>query len=154
MALPGEKPLIIAYHAECIDGCACAWAVAKAFRVDRGQHDDVTYVPYAHHAVAESEDKIRAALKPDAVLYFVDAAPTKKFLDELMTPGAEGKPKAATITVLDHHETRPKSSRITRRRSRPEAAPCRGSTSISANSAAPPRIWSGRKCCPAKGRPK
>ncbi len=99
------KPLIIVYHADCVDGAACAWTVAKKHGVADKPDPNVTYIPYAHHDVAAAEAKIRAALKPGATLHFVDAAPEKKFLDELMTPDASGQPKVATLNIDDHHES-------------------------------------------------
>lgn len=108
MASKEGKPLIVVYHANCVDGAACAWCVAKAHGVDtsdgkKGQ--DVTYIPYAHHDRKEAEKQIRAALKSGAALYFVDVAPTREFLDELMTPRPDGQAKVANISVMDHHET-------------------------------------------------
>lgn len=99
------KPLVIVYHDDCVDGAACAWAVAKAHGADKGKHDNVTYIPYAHHDKGKAEDKIRAALQEDATLYFVDVAPTKEFLDEMMTPGKDGKAKVRQVNVMDHHES-------------------------------------------------
>lgn len=100
-----DKPLIIVYHDDCVDGAACAWAVAKSHGVDQGQHENVTYIPYAHHDKGKAEDKIRAALQEGAELYFVDVAPAKEFLDELMTPGEDGNAKVRQINVMDHHES-------------------------------------------------
>lgn len=51
----------------------------------------------------QAEDKIRAALRTDAEVYFVDVAPTPGFLDELMTPDAKGAAKAQKIHIMDHH---------------------------------------------------
>jgi len=103
---PTPKPLVVVYHADCIDGAASAWAVAKAWGQD-DPHDrkntNITYIPYAHHNVAEAEDNIRAALRSDAEVYFVDVAPTPAFLDELMTPDAKGTAKAQKIHIIDHH---------------------------------------------------
>lgn len=101
------KPLVIAYHADCIDGAACAWSVAKAWGVadekPDAQKSNITYVPYAHHDVEAAEQEIRKALTPDAELYFVDVAPTAAFLDSLMTPDENGHAKVEKIHVLDHH---------------------------------------------------
>lgn len=101
------KPLVIVYHADCVDGAACAWGVAKAHGVDKEpeKQKNVTYIPYGHHNQQSAEDQIRAALKEEATLYFVDVAPKKPFLDELMTPDANGRAKARLISVIDHHES-------------------------------------------------
>lgn len=108
MATTKGQPLIVVYHANCVDGAACAWCVAKAHGVDtpdgaKGQ--DVTYIPYAHHDRKDAEQQIRAALKTGAALYFVDVAPSREFLDELMTATDLGDAKVANITIIDHHET-------------------------------------------------
>jgi nanoRNase/pAp phosphatase (c-di-AMP/oligoRNAs hydrolase) len=100
------KPLVVVYHADCIDGAACAWSVAKAWGQDdpRDQkNSNITYIPYAHHDFEDAEDKIRAALREDAAVYFVDVAPTSAFLDELMTPDDKGTAKAQKIHIMDHH---------------------------------------------------
>lgn len=101
------KPLIIVYHADCVDGCACAWGVAKAHGVDLEpeKQKNVTYIPYGHHNQEAAEEQIRAALQGDATLYFVDVAPKKPFLDELMTPDKEGRAKVNLIRIIDHHES-------------------------------------------------
>ena len=105
MASPEGAPLVVVYHADCIDGAACAWGVAKAHGIDKQKDANVTYIPYAHHDVEKAQEQIRAALVGNANLYFVDVAPTPKFLDELMTPDKDGKAKVATIRVMDHHES-------------------------------------------------
>jgi hypothetical protein len=108
MASKTGKPLIIVHHAKCIDGAACAWCVAKAHGVDTPEGRkgrDVTFIAYAHHERKEAEEQIRAALKTGALLYFVDVAPSREFLDELMTPGKDGQAKVESISVMDHHET-------------------------------------------------
>ena len=99
------KPLVVVYHADCIDGAACAWGVSKAWGADAKTDHNVTYIPYGHHDTDEAERKIRAALKPDAEVYFVDVAPSPALLDELMTADQDGKAKAAAIHVMDHHKS-------------------------------------------------
>lgn len=99
-----EKPLIIVYHGNCIDGAACAWAVAKSRGIDEVSPANVTYIPYEHYAAAKAEEKIRAALAPEAEIFFADVAPKRAFLDELMTPEA-GHPKVEAVHILDHHKT-------------------------------------------------
>src|ERR1044072_4541503 len=99
MASKDEQPLIIVYHADCVDGAACAWAVAKSHGVEKKDNPNVTYIPYAHHDVATAERKIRAAMKEGARLYFVDVAPTPEFLDEIITPNLKGKPKVEEVDI-------------------------------------------------------
>jgi len=107
MTQHGSKfPLVIVYHADCIDGAACAWSVAKAAGSDYNKkHPDpnVTYIPYAHHNVEDAQQQIRAALTPQTRLYFTDVSPAPAFLNELMIPDTDGQAKAASIHVLDHH---------------------------------------------------
>jgi nanoRNase/pAp phosphatase (c-di-AMP/oligoRNAs hydrolase) len=105
MAVQNSSPLVVVYHADCIDGAACAWGVAKAHGIDKAKDADVTYIPYGHHDVEKAQEKVRAALKENARVYFVDVAPTPKFLDELMLPDAAGRAKAASIQVIDHHDS-------------------------------------------------
>lgn len=100
------KPLVVVYHADCIDGAACAWSVAKGWAQEdpRDQkNSNITYIPYAHHDVDAAEDKIRSAMTADAEVYFVDVAPTPQFLNELMTPDDTGAAKAEKIHIIDHH---------------------------------------------------
>jgi len=99
------KPLVIVYHADCIDGAACAWGISKAWGVDTKKDHNTTYIPYGHHDTDEAERKIRAALKPDADVYFVDVAPNPGLLDELMTPDQDGKAKIEAVHVMDHHKS-------------------------------------------------
>lgn len=107
MASKDGKPLIIVYHADCVDGAACAWTVAKAHGVDRKPEEqkNVKYIPYAHHNAAAAEEEIRQSLKEGGQLYFVDVAPNRGFLDELMTPDDNGRAKVAGINVMDHHHS-------------------------------------------------
>lgn len=105
MAAKEPAQLVVVYHADCIDGAACAWAVAKSEGIDKKKDADITYIPYAHHDVEKAQEKIRAALTENSNLYFVDVAPTPKFLDDLMTTDNDGKAKAATIRIMDHHES-------------------------------------------------
>jgi len=88
-------PFLIVYHADCIDGAASAWVVARA-------HPDAptSYIPYAHYAKDTAEESIRRSLTPGTALYFVDCAPDKGFLDELLKDGT-----ASSIHILDHHKS-------------------------------------------------
>jgi hypothetical protein len=105
MGAADGRPLIIVYHADCIDGAACAWCIAKAHGIDDGPRPQVTYIPYAHHDSGTAEDNIRAALAADAKIYFVDVAPTRGFLDELMRSGPDGAAKVKAVHIMDHHES-------------------------------------------------
>lgn len=87
--------LIIVYHANCIDGAASAWAVAKAHKAE----ETAIYLPYEHFNHPAAEKKIRAAANPDAEIYFVDVAPEKDFLDELLASAVK------SIHILDHHKS-------------------------------------------------
>ena len=102
MTVESKKEVIIAFHASCIDGAACAWAVSEGLK-EKHKDAKVTYVPYAHHALGEAEQKIREAVKPGSEIYFVDVAPQKKFLDELMSLDATRAPD--TVHIYDHHKT-------------------------------------------------
>ncbi len=88
-----SSPLIVVYHADCIDGAASAWTIAKAL-----DDKNISYIPYDHADRAASEDKIRAALAPGAEVYFADITPEKHFLNELLT-------SAQTVHILDHHKS-------------------------------------------------
>jgi hypothetical protein len=85
-----SKPLVIAYHADCIDGAASAWLAARA------QGDNVIYIPYDHSDKKGSEEKLRAALTDKEEVCFVDVTPEQPFLKGLLSAGKK-------IQILDHH---------------------------------------------------
>lgn len=87
-----DAPLVVAYHADCIDGLACAWGVHKKFT---GR--ETIYVPISHHDHEAGEKAVLAALKPGSELFYVDAAPERAFLDKL------AQLNISAITVIDHH---------------------------------------------------
>lgn len=102
MSEKAVENIIIAYHADCIDGAASAWAVTESLQ-QRNIKANITYVPYEHSSADIAEDSIRAALsQPSAKIYFVDVAPEKHFLDELMTTE---NGRISEIHVLDHHKS-------------------------------------------------
>ena len=91
------KPLVIVYHADCIDGAASAWIIAKAHGLeDADSQKKVTYVPYSHAAPTEAADKIRQAVATGSEIYFADITPEKHLLNELISSGQH-------IHLLDHH---------------------------------------------------
>ncbi len=98
MGKQAKNPLIIVYHADCIDGCAAAWVVSMA--QDAKTKNNITYVPYEHFNSVPAKDKIRAAISSGAELYFVDITPAKHFLNELMS-----SPKLKAVHILDHHKS-------------------------------------------------
>jgi hypothetical protein len=89
-------PLLIVYHADCIDGAASAWVVSEAAAQEgRSFH----FLPYAHFDTAKAEADILETLKYSAhEIYFVDVAPSVSFLDRLGVMGI-------TVHVLDHHQS-------------------------------------------------
>ena len=87
-----DAPLVVAYHADCIDGLACAWGVHKKF-----PGRETIYVPISHHDHEAGEKAVLAALKPGSELFYVDAAPERAFLDKLANLNLHA------ITVIDHH---------------------------------------------------
>lgn len=87
-----DAPLVVAYHADCIDGLACAWGVHKKF-----PGRETIYVPISHHNHEAGEKAVLAALKPGSELFYVDAAPERAFLDKLALLNI------SAITVIDHH---------------------------------------------------
>lgn len=92
------NPLVIVYHADCLDGAASAWVVAKAKQLEKTPQRTVTYVPYGHHDAAPSEAAILSALQNDTAVYFVDVSPERRFLDTLMSDA-----RVTKVRVLDHH---------------------------------------------------
>ncbi|MBI1215367.1 MAG: hypothetical protein GC185_06065 [Alphaproteobacteria bacterium] len=98
-----SRHLIVIYHDACIDGLAAAWAFDRKWGEDKSVH--ISYIPYSHHDIPASEQKIRAELTPDAEIMFVDVAPTRAFLDQLMSPASYKLPMPARIAVIDHHES-------------------------------------------------
>lgn len=74
------------YHAGCPDGFGAAWAVHRAWG------DDGRYVARGH------EDRVRLPDCEDALVTFVDIAPSREELRELARV-------ADQVVVLDHHVT-------------------------------------------------
>lgn len=99
MAL-APKPLLVVYHADCLDGAVSAWALAQSQGIDSYGDPRATYVPYSHHNTAISEDAVRRAVETGMEIYFVDVSPSRKLLDDLMQPG-----EALRVHILDHHKT-------------------------------------------------
>lgn len=91
-------PLVIVYHADCLDGAASAWVVAKSKRLDKAPQRAAAYIPYGHHDAAPSESAILAALQDRTAVYFVDVAPERAFLDILMNDT-----RVSSVRILDHH---------------------------------------------------
>lgn len=98
-----NRHLIVIYHEDCIDGLASAWAFDQKWGPDPRVH--ISYIPYGHHARAETEDQIRKELTESAEVFFVDVAPMKPFLDEIMAPLSSGLPPVKSVRVLDHHKS-------------------------------------------------
>ncbi len=95
-ALPTSPPIIV-YHADCIDGAASAWIIAKALGGEDAAAKDVAiFIPYRHNDSKTGEEAVRAALHTDGAVYFADLTPEKPFLDELLASGKD-------VHVLDHH---------------------------------------------------
>lgn len=99
-----NRHLLVIYHMDCIDGLASAWAVDCKW----GRDEDVRldYIPYGHHNIEEAENTIRRHLstsdKAQTIdVVFVDVAPTRAFLTELLTPPA----RATRVIVADHHKS-------------------------------------------------
>lgn len=90
-------PLIVVYHADCIDGAGAAWAVSKS---DMAADRPVSYIPYGHtdHALGQADIRKQLAGKSDLV--FVDIAPHPDFMSALLANENVGH-----VTVLDHHKT-------------------------------------------------
>ncbi|MBU6475323.1 MAG: hypothetical protein KGQ70_05105 [Alphaproteobacteria bacterium] len=87
-------PVIIVYHADCIDGAAAAWIIAKS----RGAESTAAFIPYDHADAAAGEGALRAALASGGTVYFADITPEKNFLDGLLAGGHE-------VHVLDHQKS-------------------------------------------------
>lgn len=99
-----QRHLLVIYHMDCIDGLASAWAVHCKWGQDADVHID--YIPYGHHNIEEAENTIRNHLQaaitvPQMDVVFVDVAPTRAFLTELLTPPA----RAHRVVVADHHKS-------------------------------------------------
>lgn len=99
-----QRHLLVIYHMDCIDGLASAWAVHCKWASDPSVKLD--YIPYGHHNIEDAEKTIRSHLAaPDSAdvidVVFVDVAPTRAFLTELLTPPA----RATRVVVADHHKS-------------------------------------------------
>jgi oligoribonuclease NrnB/cAMP/cGMP phosphodiesterase (DHH superfamily) len=98
MAAMKEKlPLIVVYHADCIDGAGAAWAVSKS---DMAANRQVHYAPYEHADYATGEAAIQKNLSREAEVVFVDVAPRRTFMKVLLSDQ-----NVRHVTVLDHHKT-------------------------------------------------
>lgn len=91
------KKLVVVFHANCVDGSASAWAVMEKEGVT-ADDPNVAYIPYEHYMREAAENNVRGAVGPNSKVYFVDAAPEKAFLDELLSQNT-----ASSVHVLDHH---------------------------------------------------
>jgi oligoribonuclease NrnB/cAMP/cGMP phosphodiesterase (DHH superfamily) len=98
-----SRHFIVIYHDSCIDGLAAAWVLHRKWGADVSVH--LSYIPYNHHDIPAAEDKIRAEMTPGAALYFVDVAPTRAFLDQLMETDSYKLPMPQRVTIIDHHES-------------------------------------------------
>lgn len=98
-----NRHLIVVYHESCIDGLASAWAFDLKWGPDPNVH--VSYIPYGHHNIPEAQEQLRKEMVNGSEIFFVDVAPTKQFLDELMTPTASKLPPLKAVYVLDHHKS-------------------------------------------------
>lgn len=90
--------LIIVRHANCLDGDVSSM-IEEAAQRERGVQD-VKRIAYRHFAPEDSEKEIRAALTPGAQVSFVDIAPRRDFLDELVREKNVGG-----VSIIDHHQT-------------------------------------------------
>jgi hypothetical protein len=98
-----DRHLVVVYHENCIDGLASAWAFDQKWGRDENTH--ISYIPYGHADIPAAEDMIRREITPGAEVFFVDVAPTKAFLDQLMAPNAYALPAVNRVHVLDHHKS-------------------------------------------------
>ncbi|MEZ0262327.1 MAG: hypothetical protein ACAH80_15080 [Alphaproteobacteria bacterium] len=103
MTTASRKHLVVVYHEACIDGLASAWAFDQRFSGHENVH--LSYIPLGHHDIPAAEEKIRREIDAGAEIYFVDVAPSKKLLDEIMAPLSSGLPPAKEVTVIDHHKS-------------------------------------------------
>lgn len=103
MSAKPARHLVVVYHDDCIDGLASAWAFDLKWGPDAGVH--VSYIPYGHHTIPDAEDQIRREVNAGSEIFFVDVAPTRAFLGELMAPAANGLPQLKSVRVLDHHKS-------------------------------------------------
>ena len=103
MTAKPNRHLIVVYHEDCIDGLASAWAFDLKWGPDPNVH--VSYIPYGHHTIPEAQEQLRKEMVAGSEIFFVDVAPSKVFLDELMSPLASGLPPAKAVRVMDHHKS-------------------------------------------------
>jgi hypothetical protein len=103
VSIEPNKHLVVVYHEHCIDGLTSAWALHQKWGREPGTV--ITYVGYEHHKTEDAEKNILSAVTPDAELYFVDVAPRKALLNDLLSPDASGEKKLTSVHILDHHQT-------------------------------------------------
>lgn len=100
------KPVMVVYHADCIDGAASAYILAKSMGIQSpGRSKYMTFIPYEHSCFEKDQQTILNSLKDNMDIFFLDVAPRKDFLNELIALNETGYAKIKSITVFDHHNT-------------------------------------------------
>lgn len=87
-----QHPRTVFYHAPCLDGAVAAWAVHKTYG------DSVRYVGLDHADYRIIKDKILQNVTQDSIAIFVDFAPRRDILEEIID-------QIRGIEVYDHHVT-------------------------------------------------
>lgn len=87
-----QTPRTVFYHAPCLDGAVAAWAVHKTYG------DSVRYVGLDHADYSQIKDKILQNVTPDSIAMFVDFAPRRDILEDIIE-------QIRGIEVYDHHVT-------------------------------------------------
>jgi len=123
-----DRPALVVYHANCIDGAASAYLLAKSMKVlspgmprvlskiyslvakamkvsSPNPAEHLTFIPYEHANFVNDQQKIKEALKDNIDIYFLDVAPPAKFMNELIEISNNGDKKIRSISVFDHHNT-------------------------------------------------
>jgi uncharacterized protein len=90
--------VLIAYHANCIDGFTAAWVAAKAMTEREGLHNTLPmdYTDYSRNRLVSMVK--RAAFEPFDTLYILDYSVPLDILAQLTAI-------VPSVVVLDHHKT-------------------------------------------------
>jgi len=98
--LENTQPMVlIAYHANCIDGFTSAWVTAKAMR-KRGVAFELIGLDYTPAGDKSLLDAIRNTYRENMEIYVVDFSLSLEMLETLSSIYP-----MARVTILDHHKT-------------------------------------------------
>jgi len=102
-----DRPALVVYHANCIDGAASAYILAKSMGMQNPLRSKyLKFLPYEHACFQRDQQAIIESIQDNMDIYFLDVAPTAGFTKELIDLSYSGQSKRIrSITIFDHHNT-------------------------------------------------